>query len=214
MVCSSNEKKMATLRRILQKMLARPSDKPKKVLVFCESKRPLEEMAQALAKSVANGGGVYWTDAFGAKSADDIQAIFSVLRFEDSLSKRAVAIDAFRGESSFTTNALLKQTIGSSDGGVEEPKLRVLFSTDLAARGLDIVDTTHVIHFDLPADADTYVHRAGRTGRFGRKGQVLAIITPDQEFVLKRLTNKLNVDAKCLARQQQKEEKKEKIMEE
>jgi superfamily II DNA/RNA helicase len=84
----------------------------------------------------------------------------------------------------------------------------------LAARGLDIADISHVIHFDLPDDADTYVHRAGRTGRMGRKGQVLAIITPEQEFVLKRLTNKLNVETKCLARQQVKEQKKDKVMEE
>lgn len=218
LVCSSPEKKLAALRRVLDKLLAKSSETPKKVLIFSDSRRPLEEMAQSLAKGVANGGGVYWTDKFGAKSASNIQAIFSVLRFEDSLSKRAVAIDSFRGESSFTMDSL-QQTIGAgngdgSDSERNEPKLRVLFSTDLAARGLDIADITHVIHFDLPADADTYVHRAGRTGRMGRKGQVLAIITPEQEFVLTRLTNKLNVDTKCLGRQQVKKQKKDKVMEE
>jgi superfamily II DNA/RNA helicase len=217
LVCSTQEKKLAALRRVLDKLLAKSSETPKKVLIFSDSRRPLEEMAQSLAKGVANGGGVYWTDKFGAKSASDIQAIFSVLRFEDSLSKRAVAIDSFRGESSFTTDSL-QQTIGTGSGVNDsernEPKLRVLFSTDLAARGLDIADITHVIHFDLPPDADTYVHRAGRAGRMGRKGQVMAIITPEQEFVLKRLTNKLNVDTKCLGRQQVKEQKKDKVMEE
>jgi superfamily II DNA/RNA helicase len=220
LVCSSPEKKLAALRRVIDKLLAKSSESatPKKVLIFSDSRRPLEEMAQSLAKGIADGGGVYWTDKFGAKSASDIQAIFSVLRFEDSLSKRAVAIDSFRGESSFTTNSL-QQTIGTDNGDANdsernEPKLRVLFSTDLAARGLDIADITHVIHFDLPADADTYVHRAGRTGRMGRQGQVVAIITPEQEFVLKRLTNKLNVESKCLGRQQVKEKKKDKVMEE
>jgi superfamily II DNA/RNA helicase len=212
LVCSSNEKKLAALRRIFNKMLARPSETPKRVLVFAEPHRPLEAMAQSLAKGVKDGGGVYWTDAFGAKKGSEIQALFSVLRFEDSLSKRAVAIDSFRGESSFATDSLQQSLIDNDPS--TEPKLRVLFSTDLAARGLDIADTTHVIHFDLPETADVYVHRSGRTGRFNRRGQVLAIITQEQEFVLKRLTNKLNLDVKCLARQQGlKEEKVTKVME-
>jgi len=67
--------------------------------------------------------------------------------------------------------------------------------------GLDIPDITHVVNFDLPPDADTYLHRAGRTGRFGRPGQILSIVPKEQEFVLQRLTNKLNVDARCVGRQ-------------
>jgi ATP-dependent RNA helicase RhlE len=56
-------------------------------------------------------------------------------------------------------------------------KLRVLFSTDLAAR-VDIADITHVIHFDLPADADTYVHRAGRTVGWGGKAKSYRSLHP------------------------------------
>jgi ATP-dependent RNA helicase DeaD len=84
-------------------------------------------------------------------------------------------------------------------------RLRVLFSTDLAARGLDIANVTHVIHFDLPPDADTYVHRASRTGRLGRAGQVLSIVAAEQEFVLNRLANKLSVEMTCIARQKKRE---------
>jgi ATP-dependent RNA helicase DeaD len=58
-----------------------------------------------------------------------------------------------------------------------------------------------VIHFDLPPDADTYLHRAGRTGRLGRRGQVVTILTPDQEFVLERLANVLTLDIPCIGRQ-------------
>jgi hypothetical protein len=79
---------------------------------------------------------VVCTEQFGPR-VRAIFSIFSVLRFEDSLSKRAVAIDAFRGESSFTTDSL--QQTGTDNGDANdsernEPKLRVLFSTDLAAR--------------------------------------------------------------------------------
>jgi ATP-dependent RNA helicase RhlE len=50
------------------------------------------------------------------------------------------------------------------------PKPLVLVATDIAARGLDIDDVSHVINFDLPADADSYIHRIGRTGRAGADG--------------------------------------------
>ena len=77
---------------------------------------------------------------------------------------------------------------------------RVLLSTDLAARGLDIVDITHIIHMDLPDNADMYVHRSGRTGRLNRSGHVISIITQEQEFVLQRIMNQLQVDITCVGR--------------
>ena len=52
----------------------------------------------------------------------------------------------------------------------------MLIATDVAARGIDVQDVTHVIHFDLPGEAENYTHRSGRTGRAGRKGISLSII--------------------------------------
>ncbi|MFT4036304.1 MAG: DEAD/DEAH box helicase, partial [Patulibacter sp.] len=62
----------------------------------------------------------------------------------------------------------------------ERGKIDVLVATDVAARGIDIDDITHVINYDIPEDRETYVHRIGRTGRAGRTGTGLTLITPEQ----------------------------------
>lgn len=57
---------------------------------------------------------------------------------------------------------------------------QLLVGTDVAARGLDIPDVTHVINYDLPPDAESYVHRIGRTGRAGHSGEALTLVTPGE----------------------------------
>ncbi len=58
----------------------------------------------------------------------------------------------------------------------KEDKIQALIATDVAARGLDIANVTHVINFDLPASYEDYVHRIGRTGRGNKKGKALTFI--------------------------------------
>ena len=62
---------------------------------------------------------------------------------------------------------------------------QLLVATDVAARGLDIPDVSHVINFDLPPDAEWYVHRIGRTGRAGRGGEALTLVTPREHRQLR-----------------------------
>ena len=59
-----------------------------------------------------------------------------------------------------------------------EHRADILVATEVAARGLDIPDVTHVINYDIPDDADAYVHRVGRTGRMGRTGEAITFVTP------------------------------------
>ncbi len=59
-------------------------------------------------------------------------------------------------------------------------KANILVATDVAARGIDIVDLTHVINYALPQDPESYVHRIGRTGRAGREGTAITFITPSE----------------------------------
>lgn len=55
-------------------------------------------------------------------------------------------------------------------------QLQLLIATDVAARGLDVTDLTHVIHFNLPDDPEVYIHRSGRTGRAGKTGESVSIL--------------------------------------
>ncbi len=57
-------------------------------------------------------------------------------------------------------------------------RIEVLVATDVAARGLDISNVTHVYNFDIPQDPESYVHRIGRTGRAGKTGEALSFVTP------------------------------------
>jgi ATP-dependent RNA helicase DeaD len=66
-------------------------------------------------------------------------------------------------------------------------QISVLVATDMAARGLDITDISHVIIYDLPDDPELYVHRAGRTGRAGKSGTAISLVTRKQLWRLHRI---------------------------
>ena len=59
-------------------------------------------------------------------------------------------------------------------------RIRILVATDIAARGIDVVDIAHVINYDLPQVPEDYIHRIGRTGRAGAKGQALSLLTKEE----------------------------------
>jgi superfamily II DNA/RNA helicase len=66
-------------------------------------------------------------------------------------------------------------------------KMQVLVATDVAARGLDVPEITHVVNFDLPKQAEDYVHRIGRTGRAGRSGIAVSLVNHSEAFNWRRI---------------------------
>jgi ATP-dependent RNA helicase RhlE len=96
---------------------------------------------------------------------------------------------------------------GELHGGMSQPQRQralgrfasglndVLVATDVAARGLDLDDITHVINFDAPADERDYIHRVGRTARAGRAGEGVTFVTPQQRFDVGRVAKKLRLHA-------------------
>jgi ATP-dependent RNA helicase RhlE len=87
---------------------------------------------------------------------------------------RAVAIHGDRSQQQ--RNAAL--------AGFRKRAYQVLVATDVAARGLDIPDVSHIINFDLPDASETYIHRIGRTARMGKAGEALSLVTPQERLSL------------------------------
>ena len=72
----------------------------------------------------------------------------------------------------------------------KDKQLTLLLATDLLARGIDIDSLECVVNFDVPRDIETYTHRAGRTGRMGKEGYVITLIThPEELKKLKKFSN-------------------------
>ena len=92
-----------------------------------------------------------------AKSIRDIGCSASEIHSNRSLSQRREALEGFKSG-----------------------KYRVLVATDIAARGIDVTGIELVLNYDLPEDAENYVHRIGRTARAGHKGHAISFATPDQ----------------------------------
>jgi ATP-dependent RNA helicase RhlE len=75
----------------------------------------------------------------------------------------------------------------------ESGKVDTLVATDVAARGIDVPDVTHVINYDAPEDRDTYVHRVGRTGRAGATGAGVSFVIGDQVRDMRRIAQDLDL---------------------
>jgi hypothetical protein len=70
---------------------------------------------------------------------------------------------------------------------LKQGRIRLLVATDVAARGIDVKDLTHVINFDLPRQAEDYVHRIGRTGRAGASGIAISFASPADRQLVDRI---------------------------
>jgi ATP-dependent RNA helicase DeaD len=73
-----------------------------------------------------------------------------------------------------------------------EGRVVYLVATDVVSRGIDVMGISHIINYDLPEDAENYVHRIGRTGRMGKDGVAIAFVTPDQGKQLTAIENFIN----------------------
>jgi ATP-dependent RNA helicase RhlE len=81
----------------------------------------------------------------------------------------------------------------SALAGFRTGHYKVLVATDVAARGLDVPEVSHVVNFDLPQESETYIHRIGRTARMGKSGQALSLVMPEEGASLRGIERMLGV---------------------
>jgi ATP-dependent RNA helicase DeaD len=78
-------------------------------------------------------------------------------------------------------------------GAFKEGRESIVVATDVAARGLDVDGITHVVNYDLPDDTESYVHRIGRTGRMGRKGEAWSFVTREDQPQIEKIASTWNL---------------------
>ena len=105
-------------------------------------------------------------------------------RLVQTLARREVAAEAMHGDMSQPARQRALERFRSG-------RVRTLVATDVAARGLDLNDISHVINYDPPGDDKDYVHRVGRTGRAGRAGNGVTLVLPDQVADMSRVAARL-----------------------
>ncbi len=111
----------------------------------------------------------------------------TVQRVADDLADRGFAAAAVHGD---LGQGAREQALRAFRSG----KVDVLVATDVAARGIDVTDVTHVINYQCPEDSKTYVHRIGRTGRAGKEGVAVTLVDWDELHKWKTISDDLGLD--------------------
>ena len=104
----------------------------------------------------------------------------ATVELAEKLEARGYAAAALNGE---MNQALRERTVDRLKRGA----LDILVATDIAARGLDVERISHVINYDIPNDTEAYIHRIGRTGRAGRKGNAILFVSPRERRMLQAI---------------------------
>ncbi len=81
---------------------------------------------------------------------------------------------------------------------LKNSQLDIVVATEVAARGLDVERISHVINLDIPRDAESYIHRIGRTGRAGRSGKALLFVTPREQRMLREIESAVGSEIKVI----------------
>ncbi|MGN6513723.1 MAG: DEAD/DEAH box helicase, partial [Lysobacteraceae bacterium] len=156
---------------------------------------PVEVAIKAQTTTAANIRQRYWAVS-GVHKLDALTRILEAEPFDamivfsrtklgteelaEKLNARGISAAAINGDMDQKARERTIQRL--KDGQVD-----VLVATDVAARGLDVERISHVLNYDIPYDTESYVHRIGRTGRAGRKGEAILFVTPRERGMLRAI---------------------------
>lgn len=105
----------------------------------------------------------------------------------DQLTKRGYSVGALHGDmSQAQRNLVIKK--------FKQQEFTILVATDVAARGIDVANLTHVINYSLPEDLESYVHRVGRTGRAGKEGTAITFISKSEQRSISKIEKRFNIE--------------------
>jgi ATP-dependent RNA helicase RhlE len=154
------------------------------VMVEIGASRPVESVQQAVYP-VEQEGKYATLLALLPKGGDGQVLVFT--RTKHRAKKLAQQlIKAGHSATSLQGNLSQNQRQAAMDG-FRSGRVKVMVATDIAARGIDVTQISHVINFDAPDTADAYTHRIGRTGRMARLGKAITLATPDDRPIIRSI---------------------------
>jgi ATP-dependent RNA helicase DeaD len=159
-------------------------------------KSPAEITIKSKTSTVANTRQRFWMSGGSVNKLDALTRILEAEPFDAML-----VFVRTRQETTELASRLEARGFGAAplSGDIEQRErertvsrlkngeLDILVATDVAARGLDVERVSHVVNFDVPTDTESYVHRIGRTGRAGRKGEAILFVTPRERSMLRAI---------------------------
>lgn len=150
-------------------------DKIKQSVYFVSKKKKIDLLVELLNKKNIKSVLLFSRTKHGANN---------IVKLLDQLSIPAVAIHGNKSQSARQKALKLFKL----------KKVRVLVATDIAARGIDVEELSHVINYDLPEVPETYIHRIGRTGRAGLGGYAISFCSQDEYHLLKDIQKHIQMD--------------------
>ncbi|MHB8912543.1 MAG: DEAD/DEAH box helicase [Lysobacter sp.] len=158
-------------------------------------KDPIEIAIKSTATTTPNIRQRYWSVS-GVHKLDALTRILEAEPYEAMIvfARTKIATDELaeklcaRGISAAAINGDVQQAQREKTiQNLKDGKIDVLVATDVAARGLDVERISHVLNYDIPYDTESYVHRIGRTGRAGRKGEAILFVSPRERGMLRAI---------------------------
>jgi ATP-dependent RNA helicase DeaD len=171
----------ATMPKQIEKIAKRYLNKPQQVAIKTKT-----ATASTIRQRYWQVSGLHKLDAFTRiLEVEDFDAMLVFVRTKVLTTEIAERLAA-RGYSAAAMNGdMVQKDREKMIERLKKGSLDILVATDVAARGLDVERISHVINYDIPYDAEAYIHRIGRTGRAGRKGDAILFVSPRERRMLR-----------------------------
>jgi ATP-dependent RNA helicase DeaD len=170
----------ATMPKEIERIARRHLDKPQEISIKTQT-----ATAETIRQRYWQVSGLHKLDALTRiLEVEPFDAILMFVRTKTATTELAERLEA-RGYAAAPMNGDMAQSQREQMvHRLKKGSLDILVATDVAARGLDVSRISHVINYDIPYDAEAYIHRIGRTGRAGRKGEAILFVAPRERRML------------------------------